>query len=302
MSNINPELIEESIKKSQEKKNVLNKKFEFSEKNYLNTRLNKGETSRQIKIRILPASATYNNFFITLHTHSLMVSTDTAKSGFKSFICLNDENVKDEKGCPLCDKCQQLIDESNACTDPMEKKALFKSAMQYKAKESYVVRVIERGHEDEGVKFWRFNAHKSGDGFLDLLFELYKIRNEESLAATGEPYNIFDLENGKDFVITLKLDPGTGKTTATLADAGFSTPLTKDPEQKAAWVNDEKTWRDVYSLKSHEYLEIIANGETPFYDKTNGKWVAKIEKVDVEDDETEPLNVPASEEDDDLPF
>lgn len=304
MSNINPELIEESIRKSQEKKNVLKKKFEFNEKNYLNTRLNKGETSRQIKIRVLPVSADNMNAFLTLHTHSLKVNQEISKTGFKQFICLNDENAKDERGCPLCNKCQEMINESNGISDPVERKAVFKAAMQYKAKETYIVRVIERGHEDEGVKFWRFNAHKDGKGFFDQLISLYQIRNQESIDATGEPYNIFDLDNGKDIIITLTLDPGSGKTSATIADAGFNTPLSKDAEQKEAWINDEKTWQDVYSSKSYEYLEIVANGEVPFYDKDNNKWVAKIEKDADEDndEETEPVSTPASEEDDDLPF
>lgn len=299
--NISPELVDKQFKETQEKKNVTKKKFDFSEKNYLNTRLNKGETTRQIKIRILPVSATDMNAFLIIHTHTVKVD-----GNFKSFICLNDENVTETNGCPLCEKSKQLIDESNATTNSIERKAIFKNAMQYKAKETYVVRVIERGKEEDGVKFWRFNAHSDGKGFYDQLISLYRIRNQESIDATGEPYNIFDLDNGKDIIITLELDGNSDKTSAKIADSGFSTPLSKDEEQKEAWINDEKTWQDVYSIKSFDYLKIIADGEVPFFDKDNNKWVAKKEdpkkeEVETVDDEVEAVTTPASE-DDDLPF
>ena len=123
MSNINPDFIEEEIRKSQEKKNVFKKKFEFDEKNYLNTRLNKGEVSRQIRVRLLPVSAEDGHSYVTLHSHTLKVNNEISKSGFKSFICLNDEHIKDERGCPLCDKYKEMMEEANRCKDPVENKA-----------------------------------------------------------------------------------------------------------------------------------------------------------------------------------
>lgn len=302
MSNINPDFIEEEIRKTQEKKNVLKKKFEFNEKNYLNTRLNKGEVSRQIRVRLLPVSAEDGHSYVTLHAHNLKVDNEISKSGFKSFICLNDEHIKDEKGCPLCSKYKEMIEEANSCTDPVENKALFVAAKQYEPREIHIARVIERGHEDEGVKFWRFNSRRDGQGIKDFLLELYKIRNQESIDATGEPYNIFDLENGKDIIITLGVKSD-GKTSVGITDAGFSTPLSKDPKQIEEWVNDKKTWKDVYASKSYEYLELIADGEIPFYDKDNNKWVAKKENEEEKEDTDEPEPMVATiTEDDDLPF
>jgi hypothetical protein len=132
---------------------------------------------------------------------------------------------------------------------------------------------------------------------------LYKIRKQESVEATGEPYNIFDTDNGKDIIITLTVGVD-GKTSIGITDAGFSTPLSKDEKQVEEWIADEKTWRDVYSSKSYDYLELIADGKIPFYDKDNNKWVAKIEKKEViseDTDESEPM-VATATEDDDLPF
>lgn len=276
--NVNPQLIEEQRNALQKQNVQFKPKVEFNEKNYLNLRLNKGEVKREVKVRILTASAENFNPFLVLHTHSLKVSPEISKSGFKSFICLNDEHLKNEKGCPLCEKAAELLEESNKCTDPNERKALFKAAMSYKPKQTFIVRVIERGHEEDGVKFWRFNAHSDGKGIYDELMELFTIRNKESVNATGEPYNMFDLYNGKDIIITLSLDTNTGKTSIKIADAGFQTPLSKSDDQLRAWVTDPKTWSDIYASKSYEYLKIVADGQVPFYDKEKGSWVAKPDR------------------------
>lgn len=315
--NVSPQLIEEQRKKLQEKTggNSTKPKFVFNEKNYLNVRLNKGETKREMRVRILPVSADNPNIFFIVNTHSLKVNKKISESGFKSFMCLNDEHVNsDGRGCPLCEKSKQLFKEANAATNDAEKSALVKSALQYKAKETFIVRVIEREHEDEGVKFWRFNAHSDGQGIYDKLMGLYDVRNKESLKDTGEPYNIFDLVNGKDIVITLKPDMKGNKirTAIEITDAGRETPLSKDEKEVEMWVNDPKTWSDMYSSKSADYLQLIADGEIPFYDKDAKKWVAEKEaqttdnseqteaearkELDVDVDESNAQN------DDDLPF
>ena len=321
--NVSSQLIEEQRKRLQEKNNSgsYRPRVEFDEKNYLNLRLNKGEVTRDVKVRILPVSSDDPNIFFIINTHSLKVRSEISKSGFKSFICLNDEHLEnhDSIGCPLCNKSRQLIEESNKCTNQEERKALFKAAMQYKAKQTFIVRVIERGHEDEGVKFWRFNAHTDGNGIYDQLMSLYDIRNKESMDATGEPYNIFDLNNGKDIVISLSQDPNSdkkNKVSIKINDAGFATPLSKDKLQFESWINDPKVWSDMYASKTADYLQIVADGEIPFYDKENRKWIAKdaddeAQKVEEEarkelDEKPQPKEETEVEEQvqegDDLPF
>lgn len=326
--NVNPALIEEQRKKLQEQNggNAFKPKVVFDEKNYLNDRLKDNEDSREMRIRILPLSPTDGNAFLAIHTHSLKVNKEISKSGFKSFICLNDENIDnsnhDERGCPLCKKSKELFAEADKCVDESERKALVKSAMQYKSKVTYIARVIERGHEDEGVKFWRFNAHmvsgsngnKAEDtGIYGQLMKQNKIRNEESIEATGEPYCIFDLYNGKDIILTLTKELKGNKyvTKISVTDAGFPSPLSKDEDKIEEWVNDPKQWSDMYSSKSYEYLQLIADGEIPFFDKANKKWVAKgktdasktAEEVEMEA-RKELTDIPTNDEvnDDDLPF
>ena len=348
----------EQIQASKENQQI-KKKVEFDERNYLNLRLNKGETSRKVTVRILPVSADDPNTFLILHTHSMKVSNEISKSGYKSFICLNEEKLSnhDGRGCPLCQKSAELLKQSNAIPNDdahkEERKALFKQGMQYKAKETFIVRVIERGHEDEGVKFWRFNAHNDGTGIYDQLMSIFDNRAQESVDTddafykiitnqnTGEvnyekvekdeydelsdnertiiPYNVFDLNNGKDFIITLQYVPTTEKTTLTISDAGKETPLSKDVNKAMSWVNDEKTWADLYSLKPYEYLELVSVGKVPYFDKEAQKWVdkatvsnddiaaAEARKILENSTETEPINTELqleNEQDngDDLPF
>lgn len=276
-------LIEEQFE-DENKKKEYKPKFEFNEKNYFNEKLKKGEKKKETKIRILPINGSdeyfkdFGNFkaFFVTHIHSLKVDKEISQSGFKKFVCLNDEHLEGSYShCPLCEKSKEYYNKANNAETEPEKKALRKMGSEYKAKKTYIVRVIVRGQEDEGVKFWRFNAHSDGKGIFDLLKVLYEIRNKESIEATGEKYNIFDLKNGKDIIVTSIYDEDTDRTSVSITDAGFSTPLSKDEEQMMQWINDEKTWTDVYAIKTLDYMQIIADGEIPVYNKDKKHWVAK---------------------------
>lgn len=315
-TNVSIDAIEKQKKELLEKeKTQPTRKVEFDVKNYLNVRLKPGESVRKIKVRILPITPTASTPFLVLKTHSLKVDSAISKSGYKSFICLDDPHIDQDSSkpkCPLCAKADELFAESKKETNEVVRKTLFKTACSYKTKETFVVRVIDRDHEDEGVKFWRFNAHSDGTGCYDKLMDIYENRKQESIeAGDDEPYNVFDLNNGKDFIITLKLNPSTNKTSIEIGDAGRGTPLSDDYDKAMSWINDEKTWNDIYAAKSHEYIQIVANGEIPVYNKEEGKWVARPK--DNKDDEeniqiaTSVLNekpqiIEKEEEDDDLPF
>ena len=134
------------------------------------------------------------------------------------------------------------------------------------------------------MKFWRFNENSKGEGIYDKLISLYETRKKESLEDCGEEYNIFDLYDGKDIIITVsksKIPDGFGGMKDTIAynitDSGNKKPLSKDIDKANSWLNDEKTWKDVYSNKSSEYLELVVNGKIPVYDKELGKYVEKTE-------------------------
>lgn len=140
-----------------------------------------------------------------------------------------------------------------------------------RAKEMWVVRCIERGHEDDGVKFWMFSNSKKKDGVYDKIMNLAKIRHEAA-KRKGNDYSIFDLNNGLDLIITLNRTAD-NKTTIQIVDDGIPSPLTTDYELGMKWINDQKRWLDVYTIKPYDYMEIIAMGGIPKFDKNLNKYV-----------------------------
>lgn len=269
----------------------------FNINDYLDTKLKKGETSRKIKVRILPVSEEDSRFCVEIKTHSLKVDKKIAESGFKSFICLNDEeNPKFDKDikCPLCQKsfelfkrCKELKEEGKIeIADP-----LFKKACALRNKSTYIVRVIERGKENEGVKFWRFNKNSKGEGVFDKLISLYQNKRDSYKEnGQGDNYNIFDLYNGRDIIITINRQfdkNGKELPLSMLVDASdFESPLSQDQSMIDKWVSDPKKWYNAYATKSVDYLKIIAEDEIPVKDE-NGNWIPyeenKADTVSMED-------------------
>ena len=66
--NTDSNVIEEADRKQKEQsQQSYTPKFKFDEKNYLTTRLNNGETEKEITVRILPISSTDGNIFLSLN-------------------------------------------------------------------------------------------------------------------------------------------------------------------------------------------------------------------------------------------
>lgn len=303
--NVNAKALEEQNENFKNPKNDYQtfKKLSFDPKNYLDLKLKDFETTKTLKIRFLPISSKDSTIFFDISTHALKVNKEIAKSGFKSYVCLNDEKVGSNEECPICKKSKELFDESSKARkegNDVLAKSLFKDACSLKKKRTFITRVIDRDHEDEGVKFWRFNENSKGEGIYDKLMTLYLRRKEESieedeLSYNGtcyvdkngnvrEPYNIFDLYEGKDIIITVtkaQIADGHGGVRDILAynitDSGNKKPLSKDIDKANTWLNDSKTWKDVYSNKTAEYLELVVNGKIPVYNRDFGKYVAKAE-------------------------
>ena len=297
----------------------------FDAKNYLNTRLADNEQKRTVNIRIVLTEDIdgKKKFAIPVNIHSLKLSLNqnrqnkVAKGGYKSFICLNDNHVKDDlgqNGCPLCQKKLKIFEEANNVDDVNEKKAICKQAYSYDTKTSYIVRCIERGKEDEGIKFWRFNKHDDGSGPFDAIKEMWTTYHNAGI-------NIFDYKNGIDLILTLtkapkKNESSTEKTAIKIMADVAPKPLGTD-EQIQMWVNDEKDWKDMYRAKSFDYLALIADDKTPVFDAENKKWVAWVdedEKKKIEQEaaqqlkeqpkpESKPATQPVVEEpEEELPF
>lgn len=291
------------------------KKKVFDPKIYLNVKLDEDENEREVRIRIIPAQPGSKKISTDIHIHSMKVPTEVAKSGFKAFTCLNDkhvdESMRDTRGCPFCNEFEahkaeamKFKDSEGNISNITQWKALWKEAYKYQPKTAHIVRVIDRDHEDEGVKFWRFNEWDNGKGCYDYLKDIYKNYNEnaakiaykaeygekpnkEQLEAymtdenghTKEFYNVFDLEEGHDIKLTLTHGEKTKERTEIKIMAELEeSPLSEDKEQVAAWINDTKTWNDAYVVKSYDFMDVVLNGGIPVWDKEQGKFVSKEEK------------------------
>lgn len=287
--NIDAKVLEEQNENLRKSKESLQntKKISFDSKNYLDLKLKDHEVTKTVKVRFLPISASDSTVFFDITTHALKVDKEIAKSGFKSYVCLNDKKVGSTEECPICKKSKELFDKSAKARQEGNEalsKFLFKEACSLKKKRTFIVRVVDREHEDEGVKFWRFNENSKGEGIYDKLISLYNTRKQESLDEGEGEYNIFDLYNGKDIIINIsksQIPDGFGGMKDTIAynitDSGNRKPLSKDNEKANSWLNDEKTWKDVYSNKTADYLELVVNGKIPVYNKELEKYVEKTE-------------------------
>jgi hypothetical protein len=138
-------------------------------------------------------------------------------------------------------------------------------ATQYKARKFYIVKVIDRDHEEDGVKFWRFKHNYKQEGILDKIIPIWKAKGD-----------VTDSDTGRDLILELtKAKTPKGATYTVIQTVMYDDPAPthEDAEQSSTWINNELTWEDVYSKKPVEYLESIARGETPRWDTDAGKYI-----------------------------
>jgi len=288
MNNLNVNIDVDAVISQNEQETLAPKKrTEFNPKNYLQARLGPDETTKKITIRLLPFFPEGGSPFYKIHTHTVKVNKELTNSGWRTFICPEKNDIENKHQCPFCETSEQARKLRNEASSESEKKKYGDIEFANRAKESWIVRCIERGHEEDGVKFWVFSHSKKKDGVYDKIMNLFKTRYDEG-KEDGHEENIFDLNEGKDLVITLSKDSN-NKTTVQVTDKGRNTPLSDDYEQALSWVNDEKKWTDVFTVKPYEYMAIIVEGGIPVFDKTSGKYVDRdsFNKIEAERKERE---------------
>lgn len=274
LPNINPEAIVIDGNNSKKAK----KNSNFSLKNYLDTRVPEGEKERSTTIRLLPMNLETGEPFVKIHVHNVKVPQELVKDGgrpYKDYICLaKTSDIDHEKfghKCPFCEINKSAYEKSLETTDPVEKKDWQTISIGNKSKEAVILRCIERGKEDEGVKFWKFKLRDDKTDPWNQIRKLYQLRKEEGERA-GQEINILDIYNGRDLTVTFAAD---GTSAPQILDASISTPLSKDEEQMRAWIYDPKKWNDVFTCKTYDYLKLVSEMRVPWYDKDNGVWVDK---------------------------
>ena len=254
------------------------KKTQFDTKNYLQARLASNEYSKTLTIRLLPFSPDGGSPFKKVFMHTVKVNKEVSPSGWKTFVCPT-HNRKDGsvmgESCPFCETASKARELKSKSLDEPTKKKYGDIEFLNRVKEMWIVRCIERDHEEDGVKFWLFNSSKKKDGVYDKIMNLAKIRSE-SAARKGNAYNIFDLENGLDLIVTLSRTSD-NKTAIQIIDAGRPSQLSEDHELGEKWIHDNKQWDEVYTVKPYEYMEIVAMGGVPMFSKDENKYIDKEE-------------------------
>lgn len=264
------------------------RKTQFDTKNYLNARLGKDETSKTLIIRLLPFSAEGGTPFQKVMMHTVRVNKELSPSGWKTFVCPI-KNYKDGvlmgDNCPFCETSAKARELKQKSIDEPTRKKYGDVEFMNRAKEMWIVRCIERGHEEDGVKFWMFSSSKKHNGVFDQIINLVNQR-AAIYAKRGEKYNLLNLDNGMDLMVTLSRTTD-NKTSVQVLDAGERTPLTDDKEQGEKWIKDDKKWYEVYTVKPYDYMAIVASGGVPVYDKTLGKYVDKAEATAIKEEAKE---------------
>jgi len=170
-------------------------------------------------------------------------------------------------------------------------------AKQYLSRKFYIVKVIDRDAEDDGVKFWRFKHNYKNEGILDKIIPIWRAKGD-----------ITDPDKGRDIILELtKAKTPKGATYTVIQTIMYDdpSPVHEDKELADSWIKDELTWEDVYSKKPVEYLEALARGETPRWDSEKGGYVygnSTSEEITLGGDKTYADPQANDSPDDDMPF
>jgi len=276
-----PNITPESLVEEESKQNSTPQNSKFSTQNYLNTRIEEGQTKKTVTIRLLPMDLKTGNPFVKVHMHNVKVPKELVADGakpFKSYLCLSKNADIDHERfghkCPFCEINKNAYDNSTKATDPLEKKNWQEISLANLSNEAVIVRCIERGKENEGVKFWKFNLRNDQKDPYHAIIDLFNQRKSEA-EAQGRSENILDIYNGYDLTITFT--QGQPVPPPTVTDAKYPSPLSNDEEQMKAWIYDEKRWQDVFTPKDYNYLSLVSQMRVPWFDKANNVWVDKEE-------------------------
>ena len=237
--------------------------------------LPKGQTSGERTVRILPPKDGASPF-TEAWFHEVQIDGKWQK--------LYDPGKNDNERSPITE-----VNEALLMTGDPEDKVL---ARQYKPRKFYVVRVIDRDNEEEGVKFWRFKHNYKGDGIMDKLIPLFQKKGD-----------ITDPREGRDINLILKavkLPSGNGVyTTVSTIITEDPSLLTTDAEKAKPWMANTETYKDVYVKKDEQFLEKVAKGENPYERKEENtpKPVSNVSNTTISElDKGTEINM------DDMPF
>ncbi len=222
-------------------------------KKYFTEKLQQGMKNATRRFRILPAKDGKSPF------EEAYFYERQVNGKYEKIYC---NKLNDGEYCPIYEAKEALMMEGSKKAKEM--------AREYTPRKFYVVKGIDRDNEDHGVKFWRFKHNYTGNGVMDKLMPLFKLKGD-----------ITDAREGRDIIITTtRNEKGWSVVTSIMCDD--VTILTEDSTQANEWFNNEETYKEVYSRKSPEYLEIVSKNMTPVWDSEQSKYVAEEDREEKE--------------------
>ena len=224
-------------------------------KKYFAAILSDKEKQGQKRIRILPTTDG-SSPFKEVWFHEVQVDG--------KWIKLYDPGKNDNERSPLNEVFEDLMSTG--------KEADKKLAGNYRSRMFYIVKVIDRDAEEDGVKIWRFKHNYKKEGILDKIIPIWRAKGD-----------VTDPQKGRDLILELtksKTNSGSYYTVIQAVMYDDPQPISDNEDTLKSWVEDELTWADVYSKKPVEYLEAIARGETPRWDSDAGKYAYSDSTVD----------------------
>jgi hypothetical protein len=126
-------------------------------KKYFACILPQGQSQGQRRVRILP-TPDGSSPFKEVWYHELQVGGKWQK--------FYDPGKNDNERSPLNEVHDELMSTGKESDKELAK--------QYKSRKFYIVKVIDRDAEDEGVKFWRFKHNYKNDGILDKIIPIWR--------------------------------------------------------------------------------------------------------------------------------
>ena len=222
-------------------------------KKYFTEKLPKGVKNATKRFRILPGKGEESPF-----TEAYFHEKELNGTWPKTYC----PKLNDGEHCPMCEAREALLEDGSAKAKELAK--------DLNPRKWYVVKGIDRDNEEDGVKFWRFKHKWTGDGVMDKLIPLFKLKGD-----------ITDPREGRDIVIVAgRNDKNHSVVNSIMCDD--VTLLTDDTTKANEWIGNDETYKDVYAKKTLEYLEIMATNKTPIWDSEQKIYVAEEDKEEAE--------------------
>lgn len=241
-----------------------NANYKELKKHYFDAYLGKDEKEKKKVIRILTWSADDNNVYKSVMAHCVKVRNANGDKTWQTFMCPKNEDPNAK--CPFCELAARAKKAMFESQDVAEREKYKQILKMNEAKPHILMRVVDRGDEASGAKFWMFK-----DGYKSPYEQIYNLRKGK----LDDNVDILDPYTGKDLRLILSRGDD-DKKKLTVTDVDGRSPIFPTDEEMLKWLNDKTDYKQLFPIKSFDVLKVYAEGGYPTYSKELGKYVDKF--------------------------